>query len=189
MIDQDDIDLIIESAQEDMQGALDHLTRSLQKIRTGKASPAILEGIVVPYYGAPTPLKQVATVNIADSRTLNIQPFEKSIIPAIEKSIMESNLGFNPQNDGERILIMIPPLTEERRKQLAKQAKDEGENAKITIRSARRSGMDEAKKAVKNGYPEDAGKNLEKTIDDLTKDFSAKVEAAVKTKEGEIMQV
>lgn len=189
MVDPEDIEMLLEMTEEAMNHSVEHLSRELHKIRTGKASPAILDGIFISYYGVQTPLKQASTVTAQDSRTIVVQPFEKSIIGTIEKAIMESNLGLNPQNDGERILLPIPVLTEERRKKLARQASDEGENAKIGIRSARREAMDDIKKAVKDGLPEDAGKTLTSKVEDLTKSFIGKIDAAVKKKEGDIMQV
>ncbi|NJB87349.1 ribosome recycling factor [Lewinella marina] len=170
-----------------MEEGVDHLERELVKVRTGKASPAMLHGIMVSYYGAPTPINQTANISAADSRTLTIQPFDKSNLPNIEKAIFEANLGVTPQNDGQLIRINIPPLTEERRRQLAKVVKSEGEEAKISIRNARRDAMDSIRKEVKNGYPEDAGKRMEEKVQGWTDSFIKKIEEIVENKEREVM--
>ena len=179
----------LEMAQELMKEAIEHLSRELLKINTGKASPAMVNDLLVDYYGSPTPLKQVANISKSDVKTLTIQPWEKSMLSPIEKSIFEANLGVTPMNDGELIRIVIPPLTEERRIQLSKKAKSVGEEAKISIRNARREAMDVIKKAVKDGYPEDAGKRRESEVQDLTNDFSKKIDHLVEVKEKDIMTV
>ena len=186
---QEDVDMSIELAKEAMEGSIDHLKKELLKIRTGKASPAMLNGIRVPYYGSQSPLNQVANVSTSDARTLVIQPWEKSMLGPIEKAIFEANLGLTPQNDGELIRINIPPLTEERRKELVKQAKSLGEDTKVSIRNARHKGMEQIKKAVKDGYPEDAGKRMEERVQKLTDDYSEKVEELIEAKEKDIMTV
>lgn len=186
---EDEVSVIIEVASESMEGSLEHLQKELAKIRTGKASPNMISGIVVPYYGSPTPLGQVANVSTADARTLVIQPWEKNMLAPIEKSIFESNLGLTPQNDGEIIRINIPPLTEERRKEMVKLAKELGENAKVSIRSARRDAMDGIKKATKDGYPEDAGKRKEQEVQQITDDFSGRIEKMIEVKEKDIMTI
>ena len=186
---QDDIDFIISATKEGMEDSIKHLGGELLKVRTGKASPAMVGGLMVPYYGTDTPLAQVANVSTADARTLVIQPWEKSMLAPIEKSIFEANLGVTPQNDGEIIRISIPPLTEERRKELVKRAKSLGEDAKVSIRTVRREGMDGIKDAVKEGYPEDAGKREEDKIQNLTNTFIAKVDDILKTKEDDIMTI
>ena len=187
---EDDVQMYIAIAKESMDSSINHLQGELFKIRTGKASPAILGGILVAYYGSPTPLNQVSNVATSDARTLTIQPWEKSMLAPIEKAIFEANLGLTPQNNGEMIIINIPPLTEERRKQLVKRAKHEGENAKISIRNARRDAISEVKKAVKNdGYPKDAGHKKEEEVDKLSKDFVKKVDALIDQKEKEIMTI
>ena len=170
-----------------MEEAIDHLERELVKVRTGKASPAMLHGIMVNYYGTPTPLNQTASLGTADSRTITIQPFDKSNLAPIEKAIFEANLGVTPQNDGQLIRINVPPLTTERRAQLAKVVKAEGEEAKISIRNARRDAMEHIKKEVKNGYPEDAGKRMEERVQGWTDNLSKKVEQVVENKEREVM--
>lgn len=186
---QEEVTLNIEMAEESMDKAIDHLQKELVKIRTGKASPAILGGVLVSYYGNPTPLNQVANISTSDARTLVIQPWEKSMLPVIEKSIFETNLGITPMNDGEVIRLAIPPLTEERRRDLVKQAKGLGEEAKVSLRSARHKAMDFLKKAVKDGYPEDAGKRREKEVDDLTHKYNEKVDKLIEVKEKDIMTV
>ena len=179
----------IELAQMDMDSSIEHLQKELGKISTGKATPAMLGGVVVPYYGNPTPLNQAANVSTSDSRTLVIQPWEKSMLAPIEKAIFEANLGVTPMNNGEIIIINIPPLTEERRKEFVKRAKALGEDTKVSIRNARRSAIDEIKKAVKNGFPEDNGKTKEGEVDDLTKKYGGKVDDLVKAKETDIMTI
>ncbi|MGB3800737.1 MAG: ribosome recycling factor [Lewinella sp.] len=172
-----------------MEEAIEHLERELVKVRTGKASPAMLHGIMVSYYGVPTPINQTANVSTADSRTITVQPFDKSNLPVIEKAIFEANLGITPQNDGDLIRLNIPPLTEERRRQLAKMVKSEGEEAKISIRNARRDAMEHIKKEVKNGYPEDAGKRKEEQVQGWTDTFSKQVEQIIENKEREVMTI
>lgn len=176
-------------AQESMDKAIDHLNHELAQIRTGKASPSVLGGIMVAYYGSPTPLSQVANVATADARTITIQPWEKNMLGPIEKAIFESNLGMTPMNDGELIRISIPPLTEERRKELVKKAKSLGEDAKISVRNARRDAMEHIKKAVKDGFPEDAGKKLETEIQDITNNYNDKVDKLIVAKEKDIMTI
>lgn len=142
----DEVELILEEAQEGMEKAIAHLKKQLSNIRAGKANPGMLGSVMVEYYGSQTPLNQVANVNTPDARTLSIQPFEKSLIPEIEKGILQANLGFNPMNNGESVIINVPPLTEERRKQLVKQTKAEGEDAKVGVRNDRKAANQELKK-------------------------------------------
>lgn len=175
--------------EEAMESAVDHLNKELVKIRTGKAAPAMLSSIQVDYYGSPTPLNQVANVGTADARTLTIQPWEKSMLAPIEQAIFAANLGLTPMNDGEIVRIMIPPLTEERRKDLVKQAKALGEDAKISLRSARHKIMDAIKKEVKDGYPEDAGKRDEESMTKQLNHFSERIEKLVQAKETDILKV
>ncbi len=185
----EEVNMAIEIAREGMDHALEHLNNELVKIRTGKASPAMLNGLLVEYYGSPTPLNQVANVATSDARTITIQPWEKKMLATIEQSIFAANLGLTPMNDGEIIRINIPPLTEERRKQLVKQAKQLGEECKISLRSSRHKAMDAIKKAVKDGYPEDAGKRREEEVDKLVHDYSEKIDHVVEVKEKDIMTV
>lgn len=173
----------------EMEHAIDHLRTELSKIRAGKASPAMLSSIMVDYYGTSTPLMQVSNVGTADSRTITIQPWEKSMLAPIEKAIFEANLGLTPMNDGEFVRINIPPLTEERRIQLVKQSKGHGEDAKISIRSARHKIIDFIKKEVKDGYPEDAGKRKEEEVEVLTKTYYKKIDEMIEAKEKDVMTV
>lgn len=186
---QEEIDLIMEDAEEQMDKALEHLRIELSKITTGKANPAMLSGLMVNYYGAPTPMNQVANVSTSDSRTIVIQPWEKSMLAHIEKSIFEANLGVTPMNDGVVVRLSIPPLTEERRRDLVKRCAHLGEESKVGIRGGRRDAIEEIKKAVKNGFSEDLGKKLEEDIDNLSKKFIASVDEMVKHKEKDIMTI
>jgi ribosome recycling factor len=170
-----------------MNKAIAHLESELQKVRAGKASPSMLDGLYVDYYGTPTPMNQVASVNTPDARTLIVQPWEKAMIKPIEKSIIDANLGFAPQNDGSMIRINIPPQTEERRKELVKKAKAEGEHAKVGIRTFRKDANDNVKKAQKNGLPEDMAKDAEDKIQKLVDSFVVKIDKHLEAKEKEIM--
>ncbi len=170
-----------------MDDSIDHLNKELQKIRTGKATPSMLDGIMVMYYGTPTPLQQVSNVTSPDSKTLAIQPWEKSILGDIEKAIFEANMGLTPMNDGEFIRITMPPLTQERRKELAKQSRSLGEDAKISIRNARRDIMDTIKASVKDGMAEDEGKREEGLADKLAHEYTDKVDKIVAKKEEDLM--
>jgi ribosome recycling factor len=185
----EELQFIFDAAKEAMGNALDHLDGELQKIRAGKATPMMLNKVVVEYYGSLTPLNQVANVNALDGRTLSIQPFEKSLLEEIEKGIAHANLGLNPQNNGETILINIPALTEERRTELSKQARAEGEDAKVGIRNGRKDANDEIKKLNNDGLSEDQGKDAEAEIQKITDDFSAKIDALISAKEKDIMTV
>ncbi len=185
----EDIKMVLDMASDSMNGALEHLEGALTQIRAGKADPRMFDGVMVDYYGSATPLAQVANVNTPDARTVKIQPWEKTLIEPIEKAIMYANLGVNPSNNGEAVLINIPPLTEERRKDLVKQAKNEGENAKVSIRNARKEAIDQFKQMKKDGLSEDLEKDAEEQVQELTDNFSKKVDALVKEKEGDIMTV
>ena len=182
----EEIEFIIDSAKESMQEALNHLKKQLVNIRAGKANPSMLGSVMVEYYGTMTPLNQVSNVNTPDARTLTIQPFEKSMIKEIEKGIMNANLGFNPMNNGDNVIINVPPLTEERRKQLSKQAKAEAEEAKIGVRNDRRNAMNEIKKA---DFPEDVQKDTEEEVQKLTDSFIEEIDKIYATKDKEIMTV
>ncbi|MFQ5446153.1 MAG: ribosome recycling factor [Saprospiraceae bacterium] len=175
--------------KESLENTIKHLQFELSKVRTGKASPNMLADIAVDYYGSMTPLNQVASISTSDARTLNIQPWEKSLLPAIERAIFEANLGVTPMNDGEQVRLNIPPLTEERRRDLVKKAKSYGEEAKISLRSSRHKALDVIKKAVKDGYPEDDGKHKEKEVQDLINDYSKKIDDLVEVKEKDVMTV
>jgi len=172
-----------------MQNAVTHLESELTKIRGGRASANMLDGIMVDYYGVNTPLNQVANVNTPEARTIAVQPWEKSMIDPIMRAIQAANLGFNPTNNGTMIICAIPPMTEERRKQLVKKAKEEGEYAKVSIRTARKEANEEVKKLVKAGLPEDEGKDGEAKVQTITDNYSGKVDKHIEAKEKEIMTV
>lgn len=182
----EEVDFILESTEENMQKAIRHLEKQLLNIRAGKASPAMLGSVMVEYYGSMTPLNQVANVNTPDARTITVQPFERGTIPNIEKGIMMANLGFNPMNNGESVIINVPPLTEERRRELAKQAKAEAEEAKIGIRNDRKVANNELKKV---DISEDAMKIAEENVQELTDTYIKKVDTIFENKEKEIMTV
>ena len=184
-----DVKTILDSAKASMEKAISHLEMELQKVRAGKANPVMLENVSVDYYGSRVPLSNTASINTQDSRTLIIQPWEKSMLTPIEKAIQMANLGLNPQNDGVIIRIIVPPLTEERRKELTKTAKSLGEEAKVGIRTARKEGMEQIKKLQKDGLPEDAAKDGESKIQNLTDSHVAKVDKHIEQKEKEIMTV
>lgn len=185
----DELDLIIEESSEDMGKAIAHLESELIKVRAGKATPNIVDGIVVDYYGNPTPINQVGNISVADARTLTIQPWEKNMLQPIERAIIAANIGINPQNDGNMIRLFLPPLTEERRRELVKRALNEGEQSKVAIRSIRREAMEQIKKLQKNGMSEDVTKDAEDSIQQLTDKYIALVEKHLATKEKEIMTV
>ncbi len=182
----EELQFILDSAKENMHGAVSHLESELLNIRAGKANPVMLKSVMVDYYGAPTPLSQVANVNTPDGRTLSIQPWEKSLLAEIEKGIMIANLGFNPMNNGESIIINVPPLTEERRRELAKMAKGEAENAKVSVRNARKDANQEIKKSEAS---EDMQKNTEIDVQTATDGFIQKIDTILAAKEKEIMTV
>ncbi|MFM7358880.1 MAG: ribosome recycling factor [Sediminibacterium sp.] len=181
--------LITGSAEESMRKGIAHLETELTKIRAGKASPSMLDGILVEYYGSPTPIAQVANISVLDVRTISIQPWEKSMLSAIEKSIMQANIGITPQNDGNQIRLFMPPLTEERRKELFKKASGEGEHSKVAIRNIRRDAIEQVKKLQKEGLSEDAAKDAEKEIQDLTDKYILLVDKHLSAKEKEMMAV
>jgi ribosome recycling factor len=185
----EDVQMILDMAKEAMEKAINHLENELSKIRAGKASPVMLEGIKVEAYGSPTPIQQVSSISAPDPRLLTIQPWDKSMIGPIERAILSANLGLNPSNDGQLIRVPIPSLNEERRKGLVKQAKDEGEHARIGIRAARKSANDEIKALVKDGLSEDMGKKGEDAIQALTTNYGDSVDKHLKKKEEEIMTV
>ncbi|HET8885959.1 MAG TPA: ribosome recycling factor [Salinimicrobium sp.] len=182
----EELEFIFDSTKEAMDNAVVHLEKQLLNIRAGKASPAMLGSVRVEYYGSPTPLNQVAAINTPDARTLSLTPFEKSLIPAIEKGIMLANIGLNPMNNGENVIINIPPLTEERRKELAKQAKMEAEDAKIAIRNDRKGANNDIKKLE---ISEDAKRDAEETVQIMTDNHIRKVDEILAIKEKEIMTV
>lgn len=183
----EEIDLIIDEAADSMTKSLQHLDRELLKIRAGRANPSMLEGVMVEYYGSMTPLSQVSNIGTPDARTLSVQPWEKGLISEIEKAIMNANLGFNPQNNGDMVIIAIPPLTEERRRELVKRARAEGEDAKVSIRSARKDANDMLKDL--DGVSEDLVKDAEDQVQTVTNANVSKVDATIEVKEKEIMTV
>lgn len=185
----EEINFIIDSAKESMEGSIAHLEKEFLNIRAGKASPQMLGGVFVDYYGSQTPLSQVANINAADARTLTVTPWEKNMIQPIEKAIMIANLGLNPMNNGEAIIINIPALTEERRRDLVKQAKAEAEDAKIGIRNARKDANTDIKKEEKNGTSEDICKKAEEDVQKLTDAYIKKIDDHLVIKEAEIMKV
>ena len=188
-MDLEEISLIIDIAEDSMEQTVTHLQNELAKIRTGKANSDMLSNVMVPYYGVPTPLAQVANISAADARTIIVQPWEKKTLPAIEKAIFEAGLGITPNNDGSIIRLNIPPLTEERRREFVKRAKAVGEESKIGIRIARHKAMEDIKKGVKNGLPEDIGKKSEDNVQQLTNKFVEKTDRIVDQKEKDIMTV
>lgn len=185
----EDVALTIELAEDSMKKAINHLEAELTKIRAGKANPQMLDGIVVDYYGNPTPINQVGNISVMDARTLTIQPWEKNMLQPIERAIIASNIGINPQNDGNLIRLFLPPLTEERRRDLVKRSHGEGEHAKVAIRNIRRDAIESIKKAQKNGLSEDAAKDAEAEAQDLTNRYINLVDKHLASKEKDIMAV
>ena len=185
----DELKNITESAKDAMTKAINHLEAELVKIRAGKATPGLVDGIMVDYYGNPTPINQIGNISVTDARTLTIQPWEKNMLQPIERAIIAANIGINPQNDGNNIRLFMPPLTEERRKELVKKAQHEGEHSKVAIRNIRRDSMEHIKKLQKNGLSEDICKDAEKEVQDTTDRFITAVEKHLTSKEKEIMTV
>ncbi len=183
----EELELIVASVKQEMDAAIKHLDHAFQKIRAGRASTAMVQDVMVEYYGAPTPLSQVANVSVVDAMTLSIQPWDRTALGAIGKGIVNSNLGFAPSNNGDVIIINVPPLTEERRRELAKQAKSETDQTKVTIRNARQEGNKELKRL--EGVAEDLIKGVEKDIQDLTDAYTKKADEHLKVKEAEILKV
>jgi len=185
----DSLEKILADAGSAMTKTISHLETELAKIRAGKANPSMLDGIMVEYYGNPTPVNQVANVSALDARTITVQPWEKNMLQAIERSIIAANIGINPQNDGTTIRLFLPPLTEERRKELVKKCNAEGEHAKVSVRNLRRDAIEQIKKLQKDGVSEDACKDAEKEAQDLTDKYIQLVEKHLAAKEKEIMAV
>lgn len=185
----EDLTTILDSTESSMKKAVAHLEAELLKIRAGKATPQMLDGIMVEYYGSPTPLNQVANVSAVDARTITVQPWEKNMLQPIERAIINSNLGINPQNDGLMIRMFLPPLTEERRRELVKRCNGEGEQAKVAVRNIRRDSIEGIKKLQKDGLSEDAAKDAEKDAQDITDRYIALIEKHLAAKEKEIMAV
>jgi ribosome recycling factor len=185
----EDLELILDDAKEQMEKAIVHLEGELAKIRAGRANPAMLENIMVDYYGNRTPLRHVANINSQDSRTLIIQPYEKAMVEPIDKAIQIANLGLTPQNDGNLVRIVIPALTEERRKEMVKKVKGESENCKVSIRTLRKETNEAIKALQKDGLPEDEAKTGEQKVQQLTDTYIAQSDAHADKKEKEILTV
>jgi ribosome recycling factor len=185
----EELELYLEEAKEHMDKSIHHLSHALAKIRAGRAMPNMLDGLMVEYYGNPTPISQVASVNTPDARSLVIKPWEKNMLPLIEKAIINSDLGLNPQNDGELVRLNIPPLTEQRRKDLVKQSKAEAENGRISIRNVRKDANDHIRKLLKEHVSEDEVKRAESTIQEYTDEYIKKIDQMLEQKEEEIMTV
>lgn len=181
--------MIMEDAESSMQKAIAHLETELTKIRAGKATPSMLDGISVDYYGSPTPVNQVANISVLDARTISIQPWEKNMLAPIERAILQANIGITPQNDGVQIRLFMPPLTEERRRELFKKASAEGEHSKVAIRNIRRDSIEHIKKLQKDGLSEDAAKDAEKDIQATTDKYISLVDKHLAAKEKEMMAV
>ena len=183
----EEIEFILDSAKEQMNGAIKHLELAFSKIRAGKANPQMLDNVSIDYYGAITPLSQASNINTPDARTISVQPWDKSMLEVMEKAIIDANLGFNPMNNGEMIMINVPTLTEERRIQLVKQAKLESENAKVSIRNSRKDANDDLKKL--DGISEDILKDSEIEVQNLTDSFTSKIDSFFSLKEEEILTI
>lgn len=183
----EEIEFILDSTRESMGKSIEHLEVAFSKIRAGKASPQMLDNVNIDYYGATTPLNQASNINTPDAKTISVQPWDKSMLEVMEKSIIDANLGFTPMNNGEMIIINVPPLTEERRRDLVKQAKAEAENAKVSIRNIRKDANDELKKL--DGLSEDVIKDAENSVQNVTNEFSSNVDTFFAKKESEIMTV
>ena len=181
--------MVLMEAKEGMEGALQHLEKEYQKLRAGKANPQMLESVRADYYGVPTPIEQMANINTPDPKQIIVQPWDKNMLVVIEKAIMAANLGFNPQNDGEVLRIIVPPLTEERRRDLVKKARNEAEQAKVAVRNIRKTANNNARKLKDDGVSEDEVKILENNIQNLTNDFVGKVDKSLETKEKDIMTI
>ena len=185
----EEVDLIIEETKDRMTKALEHLELELARLRAGRATPALLDGITVDYYGVNSPLSQVSNINTPDPKTILIQPWEKTMLGTIDKAIMAANIGLTPVNNGEVIRINIPPLTEERRHQLVKQVRNEGETAKISIRSTRKWANDELKQSLKDGLPEDIEKDATEKVQVMTHEFNTRIDKVMATKEKDVMTI
>ena len=185
----EDLSFLLEEGQEQMKKAISHLEAELIKVRAGKANPNMVDGIMVDYYGNGTPINQVANISAVDARTISIQPWEKNMLQPIERAIINSNIGLNPQNDGNIIRLFLPPMTEERRKEMVKRSNGEGEQAKVAIRSIRRDLIEQIKKLQKDGLSEDEAKDGEDEMQEITNKFIALVEKHLAAKEKEIMSV
>jgi ribosome recycling factor len=184
-----DVKKVLDETRSLMQKAIEHFEYELSKIRAGRANPSMLEGVEVEAYGSRSPLNQMANISTPDAKTITVQPWDTSLLQAIERGIMMANIGLTPQNDGKIIRLNIPPLTEERRKDLVKQSKAEAETARVSVRNIRREANEKIKKLLKDGLPEDTGKKAEADIQNITNDFTGKIEKHLEVKEKEIMTV
>ena len=185
----EDAMMVLDEAKEGMQNAVAFLEKEFQKLRAGKATPDMLDGVKIDYYGSMSPISQVANINTPDPKQIIVQPWDKNMLPVIEKAIMAANLGFNPVNNGEVLPIILPPLTEERRRDIVKKAKQEAEQAKVSIRSVRKSAMDMTKDLKNEGLSEDEAKKMEEKIQEFTNDNTKKVDTVLEAKEKDIMTV
>lgn len=185
----EEVNKSINEAREQMEKTLEHLGHELAKLRTGKASTSLISDLTVEYYGAPTPIGQVANLQVADARTIVIQPWERNMLGVIERALINANIGITPANDGEIIRLSVPPLTEERRVELVKKAKQAGEDSKVGVRNARHKALEHLKKAVKDGYPEDMGKRKENELQELVNKYVEQTDKVVQGKEKEIMTI
>lgn len=188
-MESEEMEMVIDDAESSMKKAINHLETELTKIRAGKATPGMVDGIAVEYYGNPTPITQVANITILDARTISIQPWEKNMLQAIERAILQANIGITPQNDGNQIRLFLPPLTEERRKELFKRASAEGEHSKVAIRNIRRDAIEEIKKLQKDGLSKDVAADGEETIQQATNRYITLVDKHLVAKEKEMMAV
>jgi len=188
-MESEELEMVIDDAESSMKKAISHLETELTKIRAGKATPGMVDGIFVEYYGNPTPITQVANITILDARTISIQPWEKNMLQAIERAILQANIGITPQNDGNQIRLFLPPLTEERRKELFKRASGEGEHSKVAIRNIRRDAIEEIKKLQKDGLSKDVAADGEETIQQATNKYIALVDKHLAAKEKEMMAI
>ncbi len=185
----EELEIIKADTLSTMKKAISHLEAELVKIRAGKANPNMLDGIVAEYYGSPTPLAQIANITVLDARTISVQPWEKNMLQPIERAIIAANIGINPQNDGNFIRLFLPPLTEERRKELVKRCNGEGEHAKVSVRNIRRDAIEQIKKLQKDGLSEDIAKDAEDEVQELTNQHIALIEKHLEAKDKEIMAV
>jgi ribosome recycling factor len=188
-MESEELELVMDDAESSMKKAINHLEAELTKIRAGKANPTMVDGIFVEYYGSPTPITQVANITILDARTISIQPWEKNMLQAIERSILQANIGITPQNDGNQIRLFLPPLTEERRRELFKRASGEGEHSKVAIRNIRRDAIEEVKRLQKEGLSKDVAADAEESIQQTTDKYIALVDKHLAAKEKEMMAV
>ncbi|MEM7160866.1 MAG: ribosome recycling factor [Bacteroidota bacterium] len=185
----EELNIVFSDANEQMSKSIDHFQKELQSIRAGKANPSMLDSVKLDYYGSETPLSQVANINTPDARTISVQPWEKNLLEDVATAITYANLGLNPQNNGEMIIISVPPLTEERRQDLCKKCRAEGENAKVSVRNVRKDAMDQIKGLQKDGLSEDMAKTAEGKVEGIVKNFTEQIDKIISAKEADIMSV